>query len=68
MLHVFSTNRVKLVAQKPETTLKPGQREYVEKNIKSRYHLVPMILVHVNVVYYTVLVDVSVEVHVILIV
>jgi hypothetical protein len=28
MLHVFSTNQVKFVARKPETTLKPGQREY----------------------------------------
>ena len=28
MLHVFSTNRVKLVARKPETTNNKGQREY----------------------------------------
>ena len=28
MLYVFSTNRVKLVARKPETTIKSGQREY----------------------------------------
>jgi hypothetical protein len=28
MLHVFSTNRVKLMAQKPKTTNKLGQREY----------------------------------------
>jgi hypothetical protein len=28
MLHVFSTNRVKLVAQKLKTTNKLGQREY----------------------------------------
>jgi len=28
MLLVFSTNRVKLVARKPETTNKSGQREY----------------------------------------
>ena len=29
MLLVFSTNRVKLVARKPETTNKSGQREYI---------------------------------------
>jgi len=28
MLHVFSTNRVKLVARTPTTTIKKGQREY----------------------------------------
>ena len=28
MLHVFSTNRVKLVARKPKMTIKSGQREY----------------------------------------
>ena len=31
MLLVFSTNRVKLVARKPETTIKSGQREYTSK-------------------------------------
>jgi len=29
MLHVFSTNRVKLVARTPTTTIKKGQRKYV---------------------------------------
>ena len=29
MLHVFSTNRVKLVARTPKTTIKKGQREYI---------------------------------------
>ena len=29
MLHVFSTNRVKLVARTPKTTNNKGQREYV---------------------------------------
>ena len=35
MLYVFSTNRVKLVAHKPETTDNMGQREYLvpEKEI-----------------------------------
>ena len=28
MLLAFFTNRVKLVARKPETTIKSGQREY----------------------------------------
>ena len=28
MLHVFPTNRVKLVARTPTTTIKKGQREY----------------------------------------
>ena len=28
MLHVFSTNRVKLMARSPTATLKKGQREY----------------------------------------
>jgi hypothetical protein len=30
MLHVFSTNRVKLVTRKPKTTNKLGQREYIQ--------------------------------------
>jgi len=29
MLHVFSTNRVKLVARTPTTAIKKRQREYV---------------------------------------
>ena len=28
MLHVFSTNRVKLMARTPTATIKKGQREY----------------------------------------
>ena len=29
MLHIFSTNRVKLVARTPKTTNNKGQREYI---------------------------------------
>ena len=31
MLHVFSTNRVKLVARTPTTTVKKGQNKYVQR-------------------------------------
>jgi len=33
MLYVFSTNRVKLVARKPETTVNMGQREYTKARV-----------------------------------
>ena len=34
MLHVFSINRVKLVAHTPKVTDNKGQREYVTRKIK----------------------------------
>jgi len=37
MLHVFSTNRVKLVARTPTATIKKVQREYVSTRVTHKH-------------------------------
>jgi hypothetical protein len=35
MLHVFSTNRVKIVTRTPTTTIFKGRREYTTNNLEN---------------------------------